>query len=134
MKSLSTVFSVLFGLLLRLIGFIYRVGRMVEGVFTFFVRFIRRALPPLFRLVKKCTPKRIFNGVCALGERVIFFIIKAWRGISKALVWAAHSIIGDFSYWAPVLCAIGVFGLVLFFRQYGVALEVSVGDRFITYA
>ena len=102
---------------------IYRTG---WGVERFFVFLFRHTLLPVLRFLRKCTPRNIYNAVCAVGEWTMRMAVCIYRGLIRFVVWAAHSVVEDFCYWAPAFCVIAVACLLVFFRHYTIALEVSV--------
>ena len=111
-------------------GFIYKTGYVVE---RFFVGLFKLLLKPLLRQVAKCTPKNIFRWVSGLGEWVLGNVIRLYKGTLRFVVWVAHSIVSDFCYWAPAFSVVAVIALLVVFRNYTVALEVTVGDEIVSY-
>ncbi len=123
---LITIFSVIYG-----IGrFIYKTGWVIENVILTISRF---TLLPLLRFLRKCTPKNIFNFVCTVGEWVMKVAVWVYAHTIRLVVWAAHSVVSDFAYWAPVFSGIAVIALLIFFRNYTVALEVTIDDEVVSY-
>lgn len=123
---LISVFSVFFGL-----GrFIYKTGWVVEHIL---IALFRIFLLPLLKVLRKCTPKNIFNAVCAVGEWVMRAAVWLYKRVLRLLVWAAHSIVSDFCYWAPVISAFGVIALLVLFRNYTIALEVEINGKVVSY-
>lgn len=110
--------------------FIYQVGYVIESIF---LAIFRATVLPLFRFIKTCTPKNIFEWICALGERVMVITVKLAQGVYRGAVWFAHSFINDFSYWAPAFCVIMLIFIGIFFRNNTIALEVTVGDKVVSY-
>ena len=110
--------------------FIYKTGWIIEQIFLFIFSF---TLLPLFRFLRKCTPKNIFETVCKVGEGVITVSVRLYRTVSRILIWAAHSIISDFAYWAPVFSAIAVISIVIFMQSHTIALEVTVDGDVVSY-
>ncbi len=110
--------------------FIYKTGWIIEQIFLFLFSF---TLLPLFRFLRKCTPKNIFETVCAIGEKVMEISIKIYQIVTRVLVWAAHSIVSDFAYWAPVISLAAVISIVIFLQSHTVALEVTVDGDVVSY-
>lgn len=110
--------------------FIYKTGWIIETVVMFILSF---TLIPLVRLFMKCTPKNVFEWICKVGEKVMAFSVKLYQTVLHVLVWAAHSIVSDFAYWAPVFSGIAVITLVIFLQSHTVALEVTINDKPVTY-
>lgn len=110
--------------------FIYKTGWIIEQIFLFLFSF---TLLPLFRFLGKCTPKNIFETVCAVGEKVMAISVKIYKSITHVLIWAAHSIVSDFAYWAPVFSAAAVISILIFMQSHTVALEVTVDGKTVSY-
>ena len=122
----NTVLSVLFGI----VKFIYNTGWVIESIFIWPFRFI---LLPIVRLLSKCTPARVFNWICKLGEKVIFAAQWLYRHMLRFFSWAAHSVISDFCMWAPFFGLAIVLGVAIFFHSHAIALEVSINGQTVTY-
>lgn len=120
------VLSVLYGV----VRFIYKTGWMVE---RFFIGLFRHTVLPLARFLRKCTPRNIAGVICGVGEWVIRAATWLYRRLTRLAVWAAHSIVADFCYWAPAFGGIAVVVILIFFRTYTVALEVRINDEVISY-
>ncbi len=129
-QAAKNVLSILFGVIYGIGRFIYRTGWVVENVL---IKLYRITLRPLLRFLRKCTPKRIFDAVCGLGEWVMKCAIWLYTHLVRLLVWAAHSVVSDFAYWAPVFSGVAVIALLFFFRTHSVALEVTVNDKVVSY-
>lgn len=125
-QGLIAVLSVIY----KIGRFIYKTGWIIESIVLFLFSF---TLLPLFRLLRKCTPKNIFEWVSALGEGVINIAVKIYRGLLRFLIWAAHSIVSDFAYWAPVFSGVAVVALVVFLQSHTVALAVSIDGQTVSY-
>lgn len=110
--------------------FVYGVGLVIEALFLLIARY---TVLPIFRFLKICTPTNIFHWICGVGEWVIRLIGACWRGICRGAVWLAHSLVHDFSYWAPAFCLIMICGIGLFFKNNTIALEVTVDDKVVSY-
>ncbi len=123
---LIAVLSVIY----RIGRFIYKTGWIIETVVMFLLSF---TLIPLVRFLLKCTPKNVFEWVCGVGEKVMAVAVKIYKGVLHLLVWAAHSIVSDFAYWAPVFSAIAVITLVIFLQSHTIALQVTIDDKPVTY-
>lgn len=129
-KAGKQVLLVMLGLVFGIGRFIYRVGQIVEAVILFLYRITLR---PLGRFLRKCTPRNIFNKTCALGEWVMKAAAGLYKGAVRLTVWAAHSFVKDFSYWAPALALAGIIGVIILFQTYTVALEVTVDGKVVSY-
>ena len=128
--AVRTVLMTIFGLAYGLARFIYKTGWIVEHIF---LAIFRVTLFPILRFLRKCTPKNVFNKICALGEKVINISVRLYVLAVRLVVWVAHSFVDDFAYWAPGISAVAVIGLMFFFRSYTVALEVTIDDEVISY-
>ena len=126
----KNVLLVVFGVIYGIGRFIYQTGWIIENLFLII---FRATLLPALRFLKKCTPKAIFEKICSLGEWVMKVANWLYVHLSKLLVWAAHSVVDDFAYWAPVFSGVFIIGLLLFFRSYTVALEVTIDDEVVSY-
>lgn len=124
------ILMVVFGVIYAIVRFIYKTGWIVEHIF---LAIFRITLFPLLRFLRKCTPKNVFNAICNVGEWVMKVAIWLYTHLLRLLVWAAHSIVDDFAYWAPAFSGIAVIGLLFFFRSYTVALEVTIDDEVVSY-
>ncbi len=116
--------------LMAVVRFIYWIGLIIESLFIFAFRY---TLLPVIRFLKTCTPKNVFEWICSLGERVMKISIAIGRGTQRVVVWLAHSLVHDFSYWAPVFCLVMLISVGLFFGNNAVALEVSVDGKVVSY-
>lgn len=123
--------------LIAILQFFLWIGRLIYrtgwGVERFFVFLFRHTLLPVLRFLRKCTPRNIYNAVCAVGEWTMRMAVCIYRGLIRFVVWAAHSVVEDFCYWAPAFCVIAVACLLVFFRHYTIALEVSVDGKIVSY-
>ena len=122
--------AVLLSVVYKIGGFIYKTGWIIESVIGFILSL---TLLPLLRFLRKCTPKNIFEWVCSLGEKVIAVALKFYQWITHLLIWAAHSIVSDFAYWAPAISGIAVVILVIFLQSHTVALAVNIDGKTISY-
>lgn len=122
----SVVFSVLWG-----IGkFIYNTGWVIEQIF---IGIFRYTLWPIFRFLSKCTPARVFEWVCTVGEKVISVSQWIYVHLIRFFSWAAHSVVSDFCMWAPFFGAATLIGAAIFFHSHAIALEVSIDGKTVTY-
>ncbi|MBQ7089973.1 MAG: peptidoglycan DD-metalloendopeptidase family protein [Clostridia bacterium] len=124
------LFKGLRGFILGFCRFTFKVGYVIEMLL---VRIFCFALLPGVRFLRKCTPVNIYNTVCGLGERVMSAAVWLWKRASGFVVWAAHSIVNDFCYWAPGFGIAAVIGVMLFFRTHTVALQVTIDGEPVTY-
>lgn len=129
-RTLKMILLTILGVCFGTGRLIYRVGQTVEGIIVFL---FRHTLLPLGRLLRKCTPRNIFNGISALGDWVMRAACWLYRGAIRLVVWAAHSIVADFSYWAPAFCVLAIIAVAAVFQTYTVALEVKVGGNVVSY-
>ncbi len=110
--------------------FIYKTGWIIESVIGFILSL---TLLPLLRFLRKCTPKNVFEWVCTVGEKVIAVAVKIYKGITHLLIWAAHSIVSDFAYWAPVISGIAIVVIAIFMQSHTVALAVNIDGKTVSY-
>ena len=110
--------------------FIYKTGWVIEWIFIALFSLI---LLPVFRFLRKCTPKNVFNFVCGVGERVIKVAVWLYEHAVKFVSWAAHSVVSDFCMWAPGFSVVAIVGALIFFHYNAVALEVSVDGTVVSY-
>ena len=110
--------------------FIYKTGWIIESVIGFILSL---TLLPLFRFLRKCTPKNIFDWICTVGEGVISVTRKIYKGIAHALIWAAHSIVSDFAYWAPAISGVAIVVIAIFMQSHTVALAVNIDGETVSY-
>ncbi|MBQ8893966.1 MAG: peptidoglycan DD-metalloendopeptidase family protein [Clostridia bacterium] len=129
-KTMKSILILLFTVIYQIGRFIYKTGWVIESIF---VKLFKIALLPLLRFLRKCTPKNIFNAICAVGEWIMRVTVWLYTHTIRLAVWAAHSIVTDFCYWAPVFSAIAVITLLVLFRNYTIALEVSIDDEVVSY-
>ena len=124
------ILEILFSGLLSVCGFIYKTGWIIENIFLFIFRY---TLFPVLKFLRKCTPVRVFNWVCEVGERVIKVAVWLYIHTIKFAVWLAHSFVVDFCYWAPAMAVIAVIGAGVFFRTHAIALEVRLDGKTVSY-
>lgn len=125
-----TFLSLIFSWLIRVVRFIYGVGFVIEKLFLYA---FNHTLGPIFRFLKKCTPKNVFEWICGLGEGVMRFAVAFGQGVRKTAVWCANSLVHDFSYWAPVFCVVITIAIGFFFQKNTIALEVSIDGKTVSY-
>jgi len=125
-----TGFKLLRRLALGFGRFTFKVG---YGIEMLLVRIFCFAILPMLRFLRKCTPVNIYNTVSRLGERVMSAAVWIYQHLTRFVVWAAHSIVNDFCYWAPAFGLVAVIGVLLFFRTHTVALQVTIDGKPITY-
>ena len=130
MQIAKSALIVLLSVIWAIGGFIYKTGWIIENIALWIYR---HSLRPLIRFLAKCTPRNVFNFVCGVGEKVIAVALWIYNRTLKLAIWAAHSIVADFCYWAPVICVIMLVSVGLFFRTHTIALEVSIRDKVISY-
>lgn len=129
-KAAKSVLITIFSVIYAIGRFIYKTGWVVESIF---VGLFKITLLPLLRFLRKCTPRNVFNVICTVGEWVMRVAVWIYQHVLRLVVWAAHSIVADFCYWAPVISAVGVITLLVVFRNYTIALEVSIDDEVVSY-
>ncbi len=110
--------------------FTFKVGSVVE---LCIVRTFSLTVWPLLRFLRKCTPINIYNKVACLGEWVMKSSVWLYRHVLRFLVWAAHSIVNDFCYWAPGFGLLAMLSVLMFFRTHTVALRVTIDGETVTY-
>ncbi len=123
-------FKLLRGLIVGFGRFTFKVGYVIEMLL---VRIFCFALLPGLRFLRKCTPVNIYNTVARLGERVMTAALWIYQHAIRFIVWAAHSIVNDFCYWAPGFGLAAVAAALLFFRTHTVALQVTIDGEPVTY-
>lgn len=129
-KAMKTGLIAVLSALWAMVQFIYKVGFLIESIFVVAFRY---TVLPVFRFLKTCTPKNVFEWICRLGERVMAITVAVAKGIHGGAVWFSKSFVHDFSYWAPIFCVVMVIWVAIFFRNNTIALEVTVGDKAVSY-
>lgn len=128
--AMKSVLVVILSVFYAIGKFIYKTGWIIERIFIAVFRF---ALRPLFRVLRKCTPKNFFNAICAVGDWVMRCGVWIYKHTIRLAVWVAHSVVSDFCYWAPIFSAVAVLTLMVIFRNYTIALEVTVDGEVVSY-
>ena len=129
-RAARSVLIAVLVVLLKIGKFIYNTGWVIEQIFIGIFRF---TLWPLIRLLSKCTPARVFEWICGVGEKVISTAQWIYLRLVRFFSWAAHSIVTDFCMWAPFFGAAALIGVAIFFHSHAIALEVSIDGKTVTY-
>ena len=129
-QTAKNVFMIIFSVIYAIGSFIYKTGWVIENILLFFFRI---TLLPLLRFLRKCTPKNVFDTICSVGEWAMGVAVWIYRHTARLLVWAAHSIVDDFCYWAPVISAFVLLSVLILFQNYTIALEVQIDGDVVSY-
>lgn len=94
---------------------------------------IERLALAILRLMAKIVSVGIFRAICAVGEWVIATGKKIGQALLKLGMAIADSFVTDFSWWAPIIGALGIVTILVLSNFFTVAIEVKINDNSVGY-